>query len=129
MVRATIRGVLLSTLLAGATLPAGAVGPVVLHDCTLEISTRPRPCDDDMDITRWTSIYFELMVPLLGHYPGNGVDQDSVVLTIAPEGGDPQVVFGPDRVWAPGWSGRALEPAISGSNWVFGFESVPDGPL
>lgn len=110
-------------------LPALADAPVVRHDCTLEISTMPRPCDGDADITPSTSIYFELLVPLLGHYPTNGVDPDTVVLTITPEGGSTDTVFGPDQVWAPGWTGKAYDPFFSGTDWVFGFESVPEAPL
>jgi hypothetical protein len=121
--------VLLLAAAAAAPSAAFAASPVVRHDCALELSTKPRPCDGNVDITRSTSIYFELLVPLVGHYPNNGVDPDTVVLTITPEGGETKTIFGPHQVWAPGWTGQAFDPVFSGSNWVFGYESIPEGPL
>lgn len=122
------RVVVLCAVLVGV-VPALAADPVVRRNCALELSTQPRPCEGDTNITRSTSIYFELALPIFGHYPANGVDPDTVVLTITPEGGMTETVFGPNKVWAPGWSGQAYDPVFSGSDWVFGFESIPDSPL
>ncbi|HHN74498.1 MAG TPA: hypothetical protein ENK10_04645 [Acidobacteria bacterium] len=120
-------------LIAGAALivpPAGAAdAPVVRHDCKILPTTRPRPCDGDVDITRSTSIYFELALPASGNYPFNGIDPDTVVLTITPEGGTTETVFGPNLVWAPGWSGYALDDFFDNPDWIFAFYSLPDHRL
>ncbi len=116
-------------LAAGAVPPAAAVPPVVRRDCTLELSTRPRPCAGNVDVTRRTSIYFELSLPVTGHYPNDGINLNSVVLKLAAAGQPAVTVFGPGRVWAPGWTGQIVPAFVDGSEWVFGFESVPGAPL
>ncbi len=118
-----------SVLLVATDRDALATAPIIRHDCALELSTRPRPCDGDVDITRRTSIYFELALPLTGHYPTNGIDLNSVVLTLTPAGGSASAVYGPNQVSAPGWTGTALPFYTDGSNWIFGFEIVPESPL
>jgi len=126
----TLAKLLCGFLLAVVSVQAAAQdAPIVRHDCTIRPATRPRPCDGDIDITRNTSIYFELALPFSGNYPHNGVERNTVVMTITPEGGPTETVFGPDLIWAPGWSGRALEDAYDGGEWLFGFYSVPDEPL
>jgi hypothetical protein len=117
-------------LLVALVLPALAQdAPVVRHDCGILPAPRPRPCDGDVDITRSSSIYFELALPAAGNYPFNGVDRNTVVLTITPEGGPTETVFGPDQVWHAGWTGRALADFLDGSDWVFGFFSAPEARL
>jgi hypothetical protein len=125
------RAKLLTGLFLALLIPAVLAqdAPVVRHDCSILPASRPRPCEGDVDITRRTSIYFELSLPFSGNYPQNGVDRNSVVLTITPEGGTTETVFGPDLVWAPGWSGRALDDAYDNGEWVFGFYSVPEARL
>lgn len=103
--------------------------PVVRRDCGTLPTPRPRPCEGDVDITRRTSIFFEVALPTAGNYPFNGLDRNTVVMTITPDGGSPETVFGPNLVWAPGWSGDAQPDAYDSGLWVFGFYSAPDGRL
>ncbi|MBP7146529.1 MAG: hypothetical protein KBD01_03220 [Acidobacteria bacterium] len=117
--------------LAAAVAAALAAGdtPVVRHDCSLVLATRPRPCDGNIDVTRRTSIYFELVLPRAGNYPSNGINLNSVVLKLKPEGQPQFSVFGPNQAWGSGWSGQVLPSYTDGDDWVFGFECIPNGPL
>lgn len=103
--------------------------PVVRHDCGILPATRPRPCDGHTNITRHSSIYFELALPRVGNHPGNAVDPDTVVLTLTPEGSETVTVIGSGLVWSPGWGGHAIPAFFDGDAWVFGFYSEPEQPL
>jgi hypothetical protein len=117
-------GLLLVGLWAGA---AAAAAPVVVHDCG-SIHPRPRPCDAAANVTRDTSLYFEVVVPL-SNYPSDGVDVNSVVATIRKGSGTPVTMFGPNQVFAPGYSGRVLAEFVEDGSWGRGYYIVPAAKL
>ena len=110
------------------TTALAAAGPFLIHDCG-NIHPRPRPCDGAANVTRYTSIYFEVVVTLAGHLPNDGVDPNSIVATIKKGAGTPITMFGPNQIWAPGYSGKMTAQFTDSGNWGFGVYTVSAAPL
>ncbi len=110
------------------TAALAATAPYLIHDCS-SIHPRPRPCDGAADVTTRTTIYFEVAVAFPGNFPGEGVDIDSVVATIREGSGPAVTMFGPNQVWAPGYSGKVTPAFNDGGNWGYGVYIAPAVPL
>ena len=125
--RSSGRAVLLIPL-ALLAIPARAGSPPkVTHNCS-KVHTSPRPCKAAVQVTRATTLYFELTVPSTDPETGR-VDPDSVTATLSRPGADPVTMFGPNRMWAPGFTGRTIDAFVDGTRAGYGFYTDPDAPL
>ena len=111
-----------------STFAFAAAAPFLIHDCG-NIHPRPRPCDGAANITRFTSLYLEVVVTISGHFPADGVDPNSIVATIKKGAGTPVTMFGPNQVWAPGYSGRMTAQFTDSGKWGYGAYALPAAPL
>jgi hypothetical protein len=121
-----------SAVLAGVVLVAfpsarAASPPKVTHNCS-KVHTAPRPCKAAVEVTRHTTLYFELTVPSSAP-ESERVDPDSVTATLTRSGAAPVTMFGPNRVWAAGFTGRVIDAFVDGTRAGYGFYTDPDAPL
>ncbi|MBP7149015.1 MAG: hypothetical protein KBD01_15905 [Acidobacteria bacterium] len=116
---------LVAALLAGT---ARADAPIVIHDCG-SVHPRPRPCDNAADVTRDTSVYFEVVVTFADHYPNDGVDLDSIVVNLRKGAEPPRRLYGPNQVFGAGVGGKVIPQFRDGDLWGYGFYLVTAAPL
>jgi glycosyl hydrolase family 39 (putative alpha-L-iduronidase) len=84
--------------------PRAAARPIVTHQCDA-VNPLPRPCDDAVEVTTWTSVYFEVTVPVGD--PGGPVDPDSVRAGLwGPDGFE--LMIGVGQSWQPGYGGSSM---------------------
>ncbi len=98
--------------------------PRVQHDCSL-LSPVPRPCDNAVEIAPRSSIYLEVIEPTAGHWPTDPVDVASIVVTLKRGSATPVTVFGPNQVFAPGYSGSVTPQFNENGVWGYGVHIIP----
>ncbi len=117
------------TAALAATTTAWAVAPPrVQHDCSL-LSPVPRPCDNAAEIAPGASIYLEVVEPTTGHWPSDPIDVASIVVKLKRGSSTANTVFGPNQVFAPGYSGIVTPQFNENGVWGYGVQIVPTLPL
>lgn len=94
----------------------------------LKTNPVPRPFDQTVDVTAYTSIFFEVLAPSANGNAG-AVDPDSITATLTPEGGEPRTMISPGQTFAPGFSGLFKDRISQGLDSGTGVYVVPDAPL
>ena len=102
-----MRSVPFLATLAATSLALAGSPPKVTHNCS-KVHIAPRPCKAAVQVTRHTTLYFEVTVPTSSPATER-VDPDTVSATLTRSGGSPVPMFGPGRVWAPGFTGRTID--------------------
>ncbi len=124
-----IRFLILFTLLflALTGLPLFASEPPELKFDN-QVNPVPRPYKDRVDVTTWTSIYFEVLVPDTNGTIGK-VDTDTITATLNPAGGDPVPMLLAGQVFASGFSGKIIPEIDSGDYNGDAVYIILDNPL
>lgn len=120
-----VRAGILGPLLFGGAVLAQA--PQVTHTCAA-VHPLPRPCDNAINASIWSSVYFEISVPAA---PGTTakIDPDTVELTLSWPGQEPLFVLSTGRTWGACFSGEANGEWVADGRMGWGFLSQPSAPL
>ena len=73
-----------------------------------EVNPVPRPYKNRTDVTSWTSVYLEILVPDSNGGAGK-IDSDLTTVTLVPEGGNPVPVLLSGGIFTPGFDGEVMQ--------------------
>ncbi|MEW5806695.1 MAG: hypothetical protein AB1756_05030 [Acidobacteriota bacterium] len=93
-----------------------------------QVNPIPRPYQERVDVTTWTTIYFEVLVPDYNGDKGK-IDPNSITATLIPDGGEPIPMLLPNQTFAPGFSGKVYLNIDSGDDNGHAVYIKPDNPL
>jgi hypothetical protein len=73
-----------------------------------QVNPVPRPYKNRSDVTTWTSLYLEILVPDSNGDPGK-IASELTTITLLPDGGEPVPVLLPGETFAPGFNGLIIK--------------------
>ncbi len=98
-------------LLFASTALAASAPPALRYEDNVfnrkHVNTSPRPYEARTNVTRNTTLYFEVLVPDTNGAAGR-VDPDSITATLVPSGGSPVPMLLAGQSFAPGFTGRLI---------------------
>jgi hypothetical protein len=119
-------------LIFASTALAASVPPQLRFEDNVfnrkHVNTSPRPYELRTNVTRNTTLYFEILVPDTNGAAGR-VDPDSITATLVPSGGSPVPMLLAGQTFAAGFTGRVIHGVDVGDRNGEAVYVVPVTPL